>query len=226
VIDKRVSSVEEALAGLGDGAAVMFGGFGGAGLAVNLIRALAALPAKDLTVISNSVRFLEDYGPALFEQKRVKHAVASAARSRGSASGISELQLQDGTLTLDISPQGSFAERIRAGGAGIPAFYTPTSVGTAVAEGKEHREFGGKMCVLETALTADFTLMRAERADRYGNLSFRGTQMNFGKEMAAAAKCTVVEVTQILDDLLPTAEIHVPGVYVQRVIQLADGRDV
>ncbi len=225
MIDKRVTTMDAALAGLGDGATIMFGGFGGAGLAINLIKGLAALPAKNLTVISNSVRFLEDFGPAMFEDMRIVHAVASAARSRGSASGISELQLADGTFTLDIAPQGSFAERIRAGGAGIPAFYTPTSVGTPVADGKEHREFNGRMCVLETALTADFTLMRADRADRYGNLYFRGTQGNFGFDMAAAAKTTVVEVREIMDDLLSPAEVHVPGVYVQRVIQLADGRD-
>ena len=225
MIDKRVASIAEALAGLGDGMTIMFGGFGGAGVPINLMRALPGIPAKDLTVISNSVRFLEDYAHALFEDKRVKHAVASAARSRGAASGISELQLADGTMTLDISPQGSFAERIRAGGAGIPAFYTPTGVGTPVVEGKEHREFDGRMCVLEHALTADFTLLRADRADRYGNLSFRGTQGNFGRDMAAAAKCTVVEVREIVDGLLPTPEIHVPGVYVKRVIQLPDARD-
>jgi 3-oxoacid CoA-transferase A subunit len=225
VIDKRVHSIDEALAGLGNGATIMFGGFASAGLAINLIRGLAALPAKDLTVISNSVRFLEDHGPSLFENKRIKHAVASAARSRGSAPALAEIQLQEGIYTLDVSPQGSFAERIRAGGAGIPAFYTPTSVGTPIAEGKEHREFNGRMYVLETALVADFTLMRAERADRYGNLSFHGTQGNFGKDMAAAARITVVEVDKIVDDLLPVAEIHVPGAYVQRVIQLPDGRD-
>ena len=182
------------------------------------------MPAKDLTVVSNSVRFLEDFGPALFEDKRIKHAVASAARSRGSVSGISEIQLADGTLTLDIAPQGSFAERIRAGGAGIPAFYTPTSVGTPVADGKEHREFNGRMCVLETALTSDFTLMRADKADRYGNLYFRGTQGNFGRDMAAASKCTVVEVREIVEGLLPQADIHVPGVFVKRIIQLPDVR--
>jgi 3-oxoacid CoA-transferase subunit A len=225
VIDKRVSSLDEALSGLGDGMTIMFGGFGGAGLAIHLIKGLAALPAKDLTVVSNSVRFLEDFGLALFEDKRIKHAVASAARSRGSEPGISELQIADGTVTLDVSPQGSFAERIRAGGAGIPAFYTPTSVGTPVAEGKEHREFNGVMCVLETAISADFTLMRADKADRYGNLYFRGTQGNFGRDMAAAAKCTVVEVREIVDDLLPRDEIHVPGVFVKRIIQLPDIRN-
>lgn len=225
MIDKRVASIAEALAGLGDGMTIMFGGFGGAGVPVNLMRALPAVPARDLTIVSNSVRFLEDYAYALFEEKRVRHAVASAARSRGSEPGISELQLADGTMTLDLAPQGSFAERIRAGGAGIPAFYTPTGVGTEVVEGKEHREFNGRMCVLETALTADFTLMRADRADRYGNLSFRGTQGNFGRDMAAAAKCTVVEVREIVDGLLPTGEIHVPCAFVQRIIQLPDGRD-
>lgn len=225
MIDKRVSSIAEALAGIGDGMTIMFGGFGGAGVAVNLMRALEGCTARDLTIVSNSVRFLEDYAPALFERKQVRHAVASAARSRGSASGISELQLEDGTLTLDISPQGSFSERIRAGGAGIPAFYTPTGVGTPVVEGKEHREFDGVMCVLEYALKSDFTLMRADKADRYGNLYFRGTQGNFGRDMAAASACTVVEVREIVDGFLPTPDIHVPGVFVKRIIQLPDGRD-
>ena len=225
MIDKRVSTVEEALAGIGDGMTIMFGGFGGAGVPVNLMRALENSTASGLTIVSNSVRFLEDYAPALFERKQVSHAIASAARSRGSASGISELQLEDGTLSLDISPQGSFAERIRAGGAGIPAFYTPTGVGTPVVEGKEHREFNGVMCVLEHAIKGDFTLMRADKADRYGNLYFRGTQGNFGRDMAAASACTVVEVREIVDGFLPTPEIHVPGVFVKRIIQLPDGRD-
>ncbi len=225
MIDKRVSTLAEALAGIGDGMTIMFGGFGGAGVPVNLMRGLADITAGELTIVSNSVRYLEDYAHALFERKQVTHVVASAARSRGAASGISELQLEDGTLTLDLSPQGSFAERIRAGGAGIPAFYTPTGVGTPIAEGKEHREFDGVMCVLETALKADFALMRAERADRYGNLYFRGTQGNFGYDMAAAANCTVVEVKELMEGLLPTSDIHVPGVFVHRVIQLPDGRD-
>lgn len=224
MIDKRVSTIDEALSGLGDGMTIMFGGFGGAGVPINLMRALQKQTATDLTIVSNSVRFLEDYAPALFERKQIKHAVASAARSRGAESGISELQIEDGTMTLDISPQGSFAERIRAGGAGIPAFYTPTSVGTPVAEGKEHREFNGVMCVLETALKSDFTLMRADKADRYGNLYFRGTQGNFGRDMAAASACTVVEVREIVDGLLPRVDIHVPGVFVKRVIQLPDAR--
>lgn len=225
MIDKRVSTVEQALAGIGDGMTIMFGGFGGAGVAVNLMRALESIAATDLTIVSNSVRFLEDYAPALFERKQISHAIASAARSRGSASGISELQLEDGTLSLDVSPQGSFSERIRAGGAGIPAFYTPTGVGTPVVEGKEHREFDGIMCVLEHAIKADFTLMRADKADRYGNLYFRGTQGNFGRDMATAAACTVVEVREIVDGFLPTPDIHVPGVFVKRIIQLPDGRD-
>lgn len=225
MIDKRISSIAEALAGLSDGMTIMFGGFGGAGVPVNLIRALADVPAKDLTVVSNSIRFLEDYCPSLFENKRIVHAVASAARSRGKESSLAEQQLLDGTYTLDLAPQGSFAERIRAGGAGIPAFYTPTSVGTPVADGKEHREFDGQMCVLETALSADFTIMRAERADRFGNIHFRGTQGNFGRDMAAAAKTTVVEVKELADGLLPPDEIDVPGVFVQRVILLPDGRD-
>lgn len=224
MIDKHVSTIEEALTGIGDGMTLMFGGFGGAGVPINLMRALESCQAKDLTIVSNSVRFLEDYAPALFERKQIRHAVASAARSRGSASGISELQLEDGTLSLDVSPQGSFAERIRAGGAGIPAFYTPTGVGTPVVEGKEHREFNGVMHVLEYALKSDFTLMRADKADRYGNLYFRGTQGNFGRDMAAASKCTVVEVREIVDDLLPRVDIHVPGVFVKRVIQLPDAR--
>jgi len=225
MIDKRISTIDEALAGIEDGAILMFGGFGGAGVPANLMRALGHCTATNLTIVSNSVRFLEDYARPLFERKQVRHAIASAARTRGSASGISELQLEDGTLALDISPQGSFAERIRAGGAGIPAFYTPTGVGTPVIEGKEHRQLDGVMCVLEHAIKGDFTFMRAEKADRYGNLHFRGTQGNFGRDMAAASACTVAEVREIVDGFLPTPDIHVPGVFVQRIIQLPDGRD-
>jgi 3-oxoacid CoA-transferase A subunit len=132
--------------------------------------------------------------------------------------------MEQGTLELELVPQGTFAERMRAGGAGIPAFYTPTGFGTKLTEGKESREFDGRQCVLETALTADFALMRADVADRWGNVSFRGTQSNFGPAMAMASRIAVVEVERISDEPLPSNAIDIPGIFTQRIIAVADER--
>ena len=197
----------------------MVNGFGGAGLPVALVKGLAAGEAGDLTLIVNSLRMIEPHAPALFEARRVKAAISSAARSRGTGTARFEQQIFDGELALELVPQGSFVERIRAGGAGIPAFYTPTGVGTELTEGKEVRDFDGRTCVLETAIRADFALIRAERADRWGNLAFTGTQMKFASSMATAADVTVVEVREISDDLLPPHGIDIAGIFVQRVLQ-------
>ncbi len=224
MIDKRIATVEEALEGMSDGASVMISGFGGAGLPVVLIKALQAAPIGDLTLILNSLRFIETYAPRLFADKRVRKAVSSAARGRGRDSSEYELQLEQGLLELELVPQGTFAERMRAGGAGIPAFYTPTGAGTKLTEGKEIREFDGKPCVLETALTADFALMRASVADRWGNVAFRGTQSNFGPAMAMAARIAVVEVDEILEEPLPANSIDIPGIFTQRILAVPDER--
>ena len=224
MIDKRISTVGEALNGIADGANVMISGFGGAGLPVVLIRALEAAPVGGLTLILNSLRFIETYAPRLFADRRVVKTVSSAARSRGKGTAVYEYQIEEGFLEAEIVPQGTLAERIRAGGAGIPAFFTPTGAGTKLTEGKEAREFDGRSCVLETALSADFALLRGHVADRWGNVAFRGTQSNFGPAMAMAAKVAVVEVDEISDDPLPPDRIDIPGIFTQRVIAVPDER--
>ncbi len=223
MIDKRVETIEAALAGLDDGARVMISGFGGAGVPVALIKGIEAGNARDLTLIMNSLRHAEAHGPRLFEEGRITRAICTAARSRGPAVSSYERLWAEGGLSLEIVPQGTFSERIRAGGAGIPAFYTPTAVGTALAEGKELREFDGKPCLMELALRADFAVMRGDRADRWGNISFRGTQMNFASAMATAAATTVVEVASIEAEPLDPRIIDIPGIYVQRVLELGPG---
>lgn len=218
MIDKRVESVEAALADINDGASVMISGFGGAGTPANLMRGLDACGAKDLTVIVNSLRFLEGQAPGLFADKRVKKAVCTAARGRGKTPSDYELQWQAGELDIDMCPQGTFAERIRAGGAGIPAFFTPTAAGVELGDGKEMRDFNGRPCVLETALTADFAFMRGAEADRFGNVRFRGSQANFGMAMAPASKVAIVEVQSFSETPLAPDAISLPGVYVQRIV--------
>ena len=165
---------------------------------------------------------LHTYAPGLFGERRIRSAICSVARSRGRDSAPYEQQAFEGDLDVEIVPQGTFAERIRAGGAGIPAFFTPTGFGTALTQGKESREFQGKVCVLEHAITADFALVRAHVADHFGNVVFRGSQANFGPAMAAAARTTVVEVSRVSDVPLDPHRIDVPGIYVDRVIALPD----
>ena len=219
MIDKEVADVAAALNGVHSGASLMISGFGNAGLPANLVRALAARDATGLRLIINSIRRIDECDPQLFDQGRINHVITTAFRGPGRSPANFEVQWQRGDLTLEMLPQGTFAERIRAGGAGIPAFYTPTAAGTALAEGREQRLFDGKMCVLEQALRADFALLRAEKADRFGNLFFRGTQANFGPAMAAAADVTIVEVAEISPSPLPLEQIHLPGIYVDRVLQ-------
>lgn len=224
MIDKRIDTLVQALDGLNDGASVMISGFGGAGLPVNLIKALDATSACDLTLVLNSPRFIDTYAPALFSDRRVAKVIVSAARARGREPALFERQIADGALELELVPQGTLAERLRAGGAGIPAFYTPTGVGTTLIAGKEVREFGGVSCVLETALKADFALMRADVADRWGNIAFRGLQANFAPAMASAARVTVVEVETIQAEPLDPSAVDVAGIYIDRVIALPDAR--
>lgn len=220
MIDKRVASVEAALAGVTDGVTIMMSGFGGTGIPVALTVGLGAMSVRNLTLITNGVRHTETCAPELFEDKRVVKVIVSAARSRGREPTTSELQLEDGTLELELVPQGTFAERMRAAGAGIAAFYTPTGVGTKLTEGKEVREFNGRQYVLEPALGADFAFIGAHRADRWGNVSFRGTQQNFGPGMAMGSKIAIVEATHVTDEPIPPGDIDIPGIYVQRVLHV------
>lgn len=222
MIDKRVTSLAAALEGLDDGASILVGGFGGAGLPFALLKALEEKGTRDITLIINGIRYVEGFCPKIFGEQRVTKVVCSAARSRGPDTSNYERQWLDGDLQIEMVPQGTFAERIRAGGAGIPAFFTPTGVGTQLTEGKEIRNFDGRPCAMETAITADFAFIRAMRADRWGNVRFRGTQGNFSLAMAMAAHTTVVETGSATDEPIVPDDVHIPGIFVNRVIEQED----
>lgn len=213
---KIYSSFEEAVAGIEDGMTIMVGGFGLVGIPENLIMALRDKGVKDLTVISNNCG-VDDWGLGLLLQnKQIKKMISSYVGENKEF----ERQFLNGELEVDLVPQGSLSEKIRAGGAGIPAFYTPAGVGTPIAEGREIREFNGKKYMLEEALTADFSLIRAWKADTHGNLVFRKTARNFNPMMAAAGKITIAEVEEIVEaGELDPDQIHTPGIYVQGIIQ-------
>ncbi|MGM0575713.1 MAG: CoA transferase subunit A [Myxococcota bacterium] len=219
---KLRGSAAEAIADLEDGASVMVGGFGLSGNPEQLIDALAASGRERLGIISNNCGN-QGQGLAVLLQNR------QAAWWKGSFMGgnpdIQE-QYAAGEVDVELVPQGSLAERIRAGGAGIPAFFTPTGVGTVVAEGKEERTFGGTRCILEEALTADWAFIRARRGDPYGNLQFHGTTKNFQVAMAMAARVTIAEVDELvpLGDI-PRDDVHLPGVFVQRIFEAREHRD-
>ncbi|MEM9617574.1 MAG: CoA transferase subunit A [Pseudomonadota bacterium] len=199
-----------------DGMTVMSGGFGLCGIAENLIAALRDSGAKDLTVISNNAG-VDDFGLGLLLQTRqIKKMISSYVGENKEF----ERQFLSNELELEFNPQGTLAERCRAGGAGIPGFYTKTGVGTVIAEGKEHKEFNGETYILETGLVADLSIVKAWKADEQGNLIYRKTARNFNPMMASAGKVTVAEVEEIvpLGTLDPDC-IHTPGIFVQRVIK-------
>jgi 3-oxoacid CoA-transferase A subunit len=215
--DKRLSSAEDAVADMFDGSTVMISGFGDAGIPTLLVAALLENGARDLTVIANNAGSGDDGLASLIKEQRVAKIICSYPRSRGSV--WFERRYAEGTIELEVVPQGTLSERIRAGGAGIPAFYTPTGVGTALAQGKESRLFNGVECVLEYGLRADFALIRAETADRWGNLTYHATARNFGPTMAMAGRVTIAEVRQAVDLGALDAEIIVtPAVFVARVV--------
>src|SRR5258708_13485720 len=199
-IDKRAANAAEALADVADGATVFISGFGGAGFPNVLIRAWRDHGAKDLTLVVNSATHRYSYTHELIEAGLVRKVVCTAARGHSKEpSGLERLGM-DGKIELECVPEGTFTERIRAGGAGIPAFYTPVGFGTELAAGKEVRRFQDRDFVLEHAMTGDLALVRADTADRFGNLSFRYAQMNFGPVMAAAATDTVTEARPVLGE--------------------------
>ncbi|HBA87936.1 MAG TPA: succinyl-CoA--3-ketoacid-CoA transferase [Geobacter sp.] len=210
------TSIEEAINDIQDGATIMAGGFGLVGIPEKLIEGLLRKGTKDLTIISNNCG-IDDYGlGTLLRTRQIRKMVASYVGENREF----ERQFLAGELELEFVPQGTLAERIRAGGAGIPAFYTPAGVGTELARDKEIRSFGGKEYVLETALRADFSFVKAWKGDRAGNLVYNKTACNFNPMMAAAGKVTIAEVEDLLDvGQLDANFIHTPGVYVQRVIQ-------
>ncbi|WP_424963946.1 CoA transferase subunit A [Ekhidna sp.] len=216
MIDKVVANAEEAIRGIEDNMTLMLGGFGLCGIPENTIAALVKANIKGLTCISNNAG-VDDFGLGLLLQKKqIKKMISSYVGENAEF----ERQMLSGELEVDLIPQGSLAERCRAGGAGIPAFFTPAGYGTEVAEGKEVREFNGKPHILESALTADFAIVKAWKGDRAGNLIFKGTARNFNPPMAMAGKITIAEVEELVEpgELDPNF-IHTPGIFVQRIFQ-------
>lgn len=215
-MNKVVENVETALIGIEDGMTLMLGGFGLCGIPENSIAQLVKMGTKDLTCISNNAG-VDDFGLGLLLQKRqVRKMISSYVGENAEF----ERQMLSGELEVDLIPQGSLAERCRAGGAGIPAFFTPAGFGTEVAEGKEVRIFNGKPHILEMALTADFAIVKAWKGDTEGNLVFKGTARNFNPMMAMAGTITIAEV----EELVPAGEldpnfIHTPGIFIQRIFQ-------
>jgi 3-oxoacid CoA-transferase subunit A len=213
-MNKVVANADEAIRDIQDGAVLMVGGFGLCGIPEELIEALARKGVKNLTTISNNAG-VDDYGLGkLLQSGQIKKHIGSYVGENK----LFEHMVLSGKLDLELNPQGTLAERIRAGGAGIPAFFTPTGAGTIVAEGKEQREFNGRLHVMERALKADFALIHAWRADRWGNLVFRKTARNFNAVMATAARVTIVEAEELVEPgQLDSDRVHVPSVYVNRV---------
>ena len=215
-LDKVVSTYEEALSGLEDGMILLAGGFGLCGIAENLIAEIVRKGTKDLTVYSNNCG-VDDFGLGLLLHER---QIKKMAGSYVGENKIFETQMMDGSLDVELIPQGTLAERLRAGGAGIPAFYTATGYGTQVAEGKENRDFDGKPYVMERGIVGDFAIVKAWKADRFGNAIYRLSAQNFNPMVATAGRITVMEVEEIVEPgELDPAQIHTPGIYVDRLIQ-------
>jgi 3-oxoacid CoA-transferase subunit A len=214
--DKVVSSYEAAMEGLKDGDTIIAGGFGLCGIPEGLIAQIKKMQTKELTVVSNNCG-VDDFGLGLLLQdKQIKKVVASYVGENA----LFEQQLLNGEIDVELTPQGTLAEKMRAGGAGIPAFYTATGYGTPVAEGKEVKEFNDRPYILEESITGEFAIVKAWKADRYGNLVFRHTAMNFNPMAATAGKITVAEVEEIVEPgELEPSQIHTPGIFVNRVIK-------
>ena len=219
MINKTVSTVSEALAGIEDGMTLMLGGFGLCGIPEKAIAELVRLQLTQLTCISNNAG-VDSFGLGLLlQQKQIKKMIASYVGENAEF----ERQMLSGEMEVELIPQGTLAERARAAQAGFPAFYSPAGYGTEVAEGKEVREFNGKMHVLEQAFDADFAFIKAWKGDEAGNLIFKGTARNFNPNMCGAAKTTVVEVEELVSaGSLDPNQIHVPGIFVQRIFQGTD----
>lgn len=219
MINKTVNNVQEALIGVQDGMTLMLGGFGLCGIPENCISELVKLEVKNLICISNNAG-VDDFGLGLLLQKKqIKKMISSYVGENEEF----ERQMLSGELEVDLIPQGTLAERCRAAGAGIPAFFTPAGYGTEVAAGKETREYNGKMYVLEEALHAEFAFVKAWKGDAAGNLIFKGTARNFNPMMAMAGKITVAEVEELVEaGQLDPNQIHIPGIFVQRIFQGKD----
>lgn len=215
-MNKVFTDADSALFDIADGAAIMVSGFGLCGNPENLITALRSKGTRDLTIISNNCGTTHDGLGVLLQARQVRKMVASYVGENKEF----ERQFLAGELEVELNPQGTLAERIRAGGAGIAGFYTPTGYGTVVADGKETKEFDGRMHVLERGLRADFAFIKAWKGDRWGNLVFRKTARNFAPMMAAAGLITIAEVEELVEvgELAPD-QVHTPGIYVQRIFQ-------
>jgi 3-oxoacid CoA-transferase subunit A len=215
-MNKVVETAEEAIRDVFDGAVIMIGGFGLCGIPENLVRALVRKGTRNLTTISNNVGVDGVGNGLLLEAGQILHHIGSYV---GENKLLEDMVLK-GTIELELVPQGTFSERIRAGGAGIPAFFTPTGVGTIVAEGKETREFDGRTYLMERSLKADFAFVKAWKGDRMGNLVYRKTARNFNPMMATAAKVTIAEVEHLVEaGQLDGDHIHTPSVYVKRIVR-------
>jgi 3-oxoacid CoA-transferase subunit A len=214
-MDKRVSSVDQAIERISDGATILMGGFGLCGIPENLIAALRRKGTKNLTIVSNNAG-VDDFGIGLLlQQRQVKKMVSTYVGENK----LFEQLVLSGELELELNPQGTFAERLRAGGAGIPAFYTATGVGTMVAEGKEVRDFDGRQYVMERGLRGDFAFVKAWKGDRWGNLIYRKTARNFNPMMATAADYVIAEVEELVElGELKSDQIHTPGIYVDAIL--------
>jgi 3-oxoadipate CoA-transferase alpha subunit len=224
MINKIVGSAAEAVREIHNGATVMIGGFGEAGSPIELIHALIDLGTKDLTVISNNTGSGHVGLAALIENKQVSKTICSFPRTANSK--VFPELYHAGKIELELVPQGTLAERIRAGGAGIPAFYTPASVNTPLAEGKESRIFKGQEFVLEYGIKADYALVKAETADRYGNLLYHATARNFGPIMCTASKVAIVQAKRIVEPGYINPEVVVtPGIFVQKVVEVINPAD-
>ena len=215
-LDKVVTSYEQALAGLADGMTIIAGGFGLCGIPEGLIAQIKKLGTRNLTVVSNNCG-VDGFGLGiLLENRQIKKMISSYVGENE----LFERQLLSGELEVELTPQGTLAEKIRAGGAGIPAFFTATGYGTPIGEGKEVREFHGRKYILEESITGDFAIVKGWKADRYSNVIYRHTARNFNPLAATAGKITVVEVEEIVEPgELDIDNIHTPGIYVDRVIQ-------
>jgi 3-oxoacid CoA-transferase subunit A len=215
-LDKRISSDDAAIEKLGDGATILMGGFGLCGIPENLIAAVRRKGTKNLTIVSNNAG-IDDFGiGVLLQNRQVKKMISTYVGENK----LFEQLVLSGELQVELNPQGTLAERLRAGGAGIPAFYTPTGVGTMVAEGKETRDFDGRQFVLEHAIRGNFAFIKAWKGDRWGNLVYRKTARNFNPMMATAADYVIAEVEQLVElGQLPPDQVHTPGIFVDAILK-------
>lgn len=219
MIQKIIPSVAEALRDIADGSTIFISGFGGAGLPILLLDALLEQGAKNLTLISNNAGALGVGIAKLVSAGRVKKMVCSFPRQP--ESGAFDELYRAGKIELELVPQGTLAERIRAGGAGIGGFYTPTGFGTELAKGKDTREIDGVNYIFEKAIKADYALIKADKGDRWGNLTYHGTARNFGPVMATAARCTIAQVREVVElGALDPENIVTPGIFVKRIVQM------